>query len=68
MGLTDANENITLTNKIMGTSWGKNQATLPNKVEIFKGLSRNKVNTANIEGDRTKRNHKGKSWDSPPAG
>lgn len=36
VGLTDANKNIRLINKIMKRGWGESQGTLPNKVKIFK--------------------------------
>ena len=45
----------------MGRGQGESQETLPNKVEIFNLLLRNKVNKANIERGRTKKNQKGRS-------
>ena len=48
----------------MGRSNRESQATLPNKVETFKGLFRNEVNKETIEIGRTKKNQKEKSHNS----
>ena len=48
----------------MGRSNRESQATLPNKVETFKGLFRNEVNKETIEIGRTKKNQKENSHNS----
>lgn len=63
MSLKNANKNR-LINKKMGRDEGESQGNLPNKVEIFIRLLRNKGNKINFDSNEAKRKQKGVSHEA----